>query len=66
MSDWVPLLKRIQASGKLLRLSASPEEVGLLLRELKPEGVLLTTSCSSIQEADALLAEVNRMFGVTA
>ena len=66
MSDWIPLLKQIQDSGRLLRLSASPEEVVPLLRELKPEGVLLTTSCPSVAEADALLAEVNRMFGVAA
>jgi hypothetical protein len=65
MSDWIPLLKRIQDAGKLLTLGCRPWEVTRLLTELKPEGVALSTSCDSAEEADALLGEVNRMFGVS-
>ena len=66
MTDWMPLLKRIQDSGKLLTIGCRPWEVKRLLTELKPEGVCLGTSCGSAAEADALLDKVNRMFGVMA
>jgi len=62
MSDWIPLLQEIQEAGKLLALGCGPGEVPKLLTELKPEGVVLSTSCASVEEADALLGEVGRMF----
>jgi len=63
MSNWIPLLQQIQGAGKLLALGCRPGEVKRLLTELRPEGVLLSTSCSSVEEADALMGEVKRMFG---
>jgi 5-methyltetrahydrofolate--homocysteine methyltransferase len=63
ISDWIPLLQQIQAAGKLLVLNCEKWEVNKLLAELKPEGVLLNTSCSTVAEADALVEEVGRMFG---
>ena len=64
MIEWLELLKRIQAGGKRLHLGARPWEVKTLLSELDPQGVVLSTSCPSVDEADALLEEVGRMFGV--
>ena len=59
-TDWLPLLRRIQAGGKGLWLSAFPDEVETLLCELRPEGLLITTSCSTPAEADELMAQVPR------
>jgi 5-methyltetrahydrofolate--homocysteine methyltransferase len=60
MSRWVRLLRRIQARGKLLVLSCEPQEVELLLSELEPEGLLLSTRCDSEESARALLGKVER------
>ncbi|MHB0856089.1 MAG: uroporphyrinogen decarboxylase/cobalamine-independent methonine synthase family protein [Anaerolineae bacterium] len=65
MTDWIPLLQRIQAAGKKLTLSCGPGEVRRLLTELKPEGLLLSVGCANIQEADELEHQVCRMFGAS-
>jgi len=60
MSEWIPLLRRIQAKDKLLVLPCEKWEVETLLTELEPEGVLLDTTCDSPEEAKALLRGVER------
>lgn len=55
MLKWVPLLRRIQRAGKILHLSVISEEVEPLLRELSPEGLMLSTSCDSEEDARQLL-----------
>ena len=55
MSHWIRLMRRIQAGGKLLVLACEPWEVEILLTELEPEGLLLSTHCDSEEEARALL-----------
>jgi len=60
MSEWIPLLRRIQAKDKLLVLSCEKWEVETLLTELEPEGVLLDTTCDSEEDAQALLGGVER------
>lgn len=60
MSEWIPLLKRIQKAGKLQHLICQKAEVRKLLRELEPEGILLDTICGSVKEADQLISEVRR------
>ena len=60
MIKWLDLLKRIQAAGKGLQIPASPEEVKLFHRELKPEGVLYCVNCSSVEEADGLIDWLER------
>jgi 5-methyltetrahydrofolate--homocysteine methyltransferase len=60
MSKWLPLLRRIQTKGKLLALNCEPWEVETLLTGLEPEGLLLSTSCSSEEEAKDLLKKANR------
>lgn len=54
-SGWIPLLRRIQRAGKGLHLSVTPEEVEVLLSELSPEGLMLSTSVRSEAEAKDLL-----------
>lgn len=58
MSKWLPLLRRIQSKGRLLALNCEPWEAEVLLRELEPEGLLLSTVCDSEDEARDLLAKV--------
>ncbi len=64
MTEWIPLLQTIQAAGKLLVLSCEPWEVNTLLTELRPEGVLLQTRCSSPAMADELMRQVDTTYGV--
>ena len=35
---WVPVLKKIQAAGKLIHIHIVPEDLDVLLEEIKPEG----------------------------
>jgi len=60
VSEWMPLLKKIQGAGKLLQLYCEKWEVEKLLTELKPEGVLLSTICTSVEEAETLVRQVER------
>ncbi len=41
---WLPVLKKIQASGKTIHVSAAPDDLDALMSELKPEGLLLDIS----------------------
>jgi hypothetical protein len=58
MSRWLPLLRRVQARGKRLVLYCQPWEVETLVRELEPEGLLLSTNCDTQAEAEELLRRV--------
>lgn len=54
--EWMDLLVRIQDAGKGLYLGASPEEVKLFHKTLRPEGILYDLwGVSTAQEADDLL-----------
>jgi hypothetical protein len=59
--QWVPLIRRIQDNGKSIRLTASPEEVKPLLREIRPEGVCISTECKTEGEARELIELVGRI-----
>lgn len=61
MIQWLPVLKRIQAAGKLLHLSVEPDEVEPLLRELKPEGLCLQTHVGSEEEAENLVRQASNV-----
>jgi hypothetical protein len=58
MTRWIPLLKRIQAAGRSLHLWVWAHEVLILLEELKPEGLMLSTNVGSEAEARDLLARL--------
>ena len=54
--EWLPMLKRIQARGKILHLHDSMANAERILRELSPEGVMLDVhSCPSEDDARELL-----------
>jgi hypothetical protein len=57
-SRWIPLLRRIQARGKLVWVICEPWEVEVLMGELEPEGLLMRTRCSSEAQAQELIKKV--------
>ena len=40
-TDWIDAAKKVQAAGKCLNISASPEDLDVLLSELRPQGLYL-------------------------
>jgi hypothetical protein len=56
--EWIPLLQKIQDAGKLVYAYCDPANVQTLLRELDPAGLMLVTSCDSVDEAERLLENV--------
>ncbi len=61
MVEWIDLLKRVQASGKLLYLWCKLDEVETLLSELRPEGLFLVPRCATVEEGQALLKLAAKM-----
>jgi hypothetical protein len=59
-SRWIPLFQRIQRAGKSLHISTEAAELELLMEALRPEGVMLFTWASSVEEANAIIARVSR------
>lgn len=53
--QWMNLLKKIQRAGKGLHISVDKQDVETLLSELSPKGLMIATSCDSIEEAKDLL-----------
>ena len=56
--DWTDLFRRIDAFGKGLYISASPEQVKHLSRELKSPKLYFNAKVGSRREAEKLLAEL--------
>lgn len=53
--EWMDLLKKIQAGGKSLYISATSDEVKIYHAELRPEKVFYDVSVSSESEANAMV-----------
>jgi hypothetical protein len=60
MSEWIELLQKIQKAGKKLLIICEKHEVEKIVRELKPEGILIETACGSVKEAEDLVADVRK------
>jgi hypothetical protein len=58
-SDWLPVYKRCQAAGKGLQLNLEANEFDLFMRELRPEGLYISTWVGSREEGEALLRKVD-------
>ena len=56
--QWIPLLKRIQAAGKNVVMSAEVHEVEPLMRELSSRGLMLIVEAPTEDDARALLKNV--------
>jgi len=50
--EWMDLLKRIQAAGKVLYVPCSLAEIPIYHKELKPEGVFYVTSAPTVEKAE--------------
>ncbi len=55
-TGWIDLYRRIQAAGKGIHASASPDEVRPLLEQLGWRGLLIACRAESIEQAEYLLA----------
>jgi 5-methyltetrahydrofolate--homocysteine methyltransferase len=64
MSEWVDVSARILDAGKCLQIGCKPEEVEFLLKELKPQGLFISTNCATEEEAQALLKRVEKLSSV--
>lgn len=59
--QWFHLYKRIQDKGKLLvLLGMAREDIELVMDELSPQGLLISTACDSEEEARELLGKVEQ------
>jgi len=58
--EYIPLYKKIQASGKNLYLLTKPNEIEPILTELSPKGLLLSTNLDSEDDANQLLKKVSK------
>ena len=54
--DYLDLLLHVQAGGKAVQVSGTPEQIKMMHRELRPEKVHYHTHCESQADAEALLA----------
>ncbi len=57
-SRWIHVYQKIQRAGKKMHISITPDELDVFMDSLKPEGVMLSMSASSVEEADAILETV--------
>jgi hypothetical protein len=62
---WIPLCKRIQAAGKVVQLDARYDEVEPLLQELDPKRLMILTQAPTIEAAEELLRNAERINGKT-
>jgi hypothetical protein len=60
--QWLPLIKKIQDKKKSILVYATPEEVMALLKEVRPEGLCISTGCKSEGDARKLIESINKMF----
>jgi len=57
---YMDVLKRVQARGKNLHISITPQEVRVALEELSARGLFISTNCNSEGEARQLLKDAER------
>ncbi len=58
IGKWIPLYKKIQEKKKAIVVYPKVEEIDLVIENLKPEGLLIAMSCSSEEEAKALMKKL--------
>jgi hypothetical protein len=60
--QWIPLIQKIQSHGKSLAIYMAPEQVEAVLRQIRPEGIFIGTSCATESDAKALIERVAKMY----
>jgi hypothetical protein len=58
--QWIPLIQHIQSKGKGVQVMCRPEEVDLLMGEVKLEGLCINTHCETEEQARWLVERVAR------
>lgn len=58
IAQWIPLLQKIQKAHKSLLINIVADELPLVLHELNPEGLCITMSAGSADEAMLILDKV--------
>ena len=60
-SYWLPMLKKIQDSGRMIQVNVELGELETMLRNLRPEGVFYNLSCRDAEEAEEVLKFAEKM-----
>ncbi len=55
IQQWIPLIQHVQKAGKGIAISVAVQEIDLLLEEVQPEGLFISTTCQREGEARALV-----------
>jgi len=58
ISQWIPLIQRVQAAGKGIAIYVQPGEIARVLSECKPEGLFINTTCQDEDEARRLVESI--------
>ena len=54
-SYWLPMLRKIQDSGRMIQVNVELDELETMLKHLRPEGVFYNLSCRDEEEAAEVL-----------
>lgn len=57
---WLDVYRKIQAAGKGVQAYIEPEDLDAFMDALNPEGVMLSMTARSVEEADAIMRRVSR------
>ncbi|MBC7960553.1 MAG: hypothetical protein H7X94_11840, partial [Vallitaleaceae bacterium] len=58
--QWIPFIKKIQASGKSLVVDLHPSELEAFIGEMSPEGLMLCMNSSDEEEQQKILKRVEK------
>jgi hypothetical protein len=57
---WLDVYRRIQDAGKAIHVTIEPGEMDAFMDALRPEGVMLAMTASSVEEADDIVKRVSK------
>lgn len=58
ITQWFPLIKKVQAAGKNIAVYVQPEEIALLQAECRPERLFINTTCATEAAARQVVSQV--------
>lgn len=61
-AHWIPVLKKIQDAGKMIHVYILPEELDVLMENLRPEGVMYVTECKTQDDAENLIRKAEKSY----
>ena len=65
IAQWIPLIQRVQAAHKGIAIYVQPEEIPGLLKECRPEGLFINTTCRSEDEARKVIEMVEATYPIS-